>query len=97
MIDTLPRLSSATLAELESTLREIEQRHAALMRLAGVQDEEVARPIRDAAREAAHQLTQAEALMAFDASRAEALRRLDRAAERISAARAMLRELGAEE
>jgi hypothetical protein len=35
--------------------------------------------------------------MAFDASRAEALRRLDRAAERISAARAMLRELGAEE
>lgn len=45
MIDTLPRLSSPKLAELEAVLRELEKRRDALARLAGVEDEAAAAPV----------------------------------------------------
>ena len=93
MIDTTtPRLSSGAIAHLEEEIRALRARYADLTRLAGVEDEAAAYPVRQAIRQATYQLQQAEGLISTNVGRADALRRLQVADQYITEAQALLRQ-----
>jgi hypothetical protein len=93
MIETTPpRLSSGALAQLEAELRAIQERRHALARLAGVEDEAAAYPVREAIRAAVYELDRAEALITTNVGQTEALKRLERADQHITAALSLLRQ-----
>lgn len=93
MIDmTPPRLSSGALAQMEAELRAIQERRHALARLAGVEDEAAAYPVRQELRAAVYELDRAEALITTNVGQTEALKRLERADQHITAALSLLRQ-----
>lgn len=95
MIDTPPRLSAGAIARLEQEIRALQERRQALARLAGVEDEAAAYPVRQAIRRAAYELQQAEAIITTHVGRPEALKRLGRADDAIAEAVSLLQQAGA--
>lgn len=89
---TTPRLSSGAIAQLEEEIRALRARYADLTRLAGVEDEAAAYPVRQAIQRAAYELNKAEALVPLYVGQAEALNCLDRALQAITEAQALLRQ-----